>query len=1405
VAFPAGESLFAVDVSGIDPSKAGHVGVECDDGATLSQVMLKGAAAGDVVMWELSAALISGEACHSKEACHSRGATPMFFVVQIDGISVCGPEYPPAFNTQATRYEWQFHVPKDYNASRSNGLTMSIQVFSDSIEQDPLSKIAFGALRVVKHLSKVPFEHLNVYEPPNINGLNNTPNYYTPKEKSVRNTHLLGSYFQSDLIFDGHAVYVQFVEQQASARSEVGSSSVKIAYLFYSQGLWIVTDACSWDNLPNSPVLVTWGTPNSISGTWRELTPYRSPTVVGDNVDVSWQFNKQIPLQLFLRSIVHYAPDELPANSNECADWYPQCVSSSIQLNCLGSHNGSYVRVNSSSSFDFWRKSFSWAFWVKRENQSKAKFEYVIAQDSHQDRFDMSSDKELRVGFTDTNNFTFAFGKSNNFSLETASNTVDTEEWVHWAGSYEVPTRKRMVYRNGIVVASDSPPSHYLGSGNLIIGRARPPNKGNVTCSGPCPCTPSTETISGTISDGAADYIDNIDCQWLIASEYEISLSFTSFSTEHKHDWVTIYRCSTPSCSSDSREEIARLSGSNENSSNTYTSSTGYLQVVFTSDSPGLRDQGVYSWSSPLMAPENASRGLNCSHFDPCSNGSFCNFDYTVAMADAAMGNVKALYNNPIAIPLLPRLRDGTFFNSMDTDHNRCISLEEVWNATHQTDDANTIFAYLAGLTADDGSCTNNSISMPDVDAYLKTSNPRHAHTDIGAFLEFTNPHGVCRPCNACRDCFACGLSIDGAQACNKSCKYVELSGFTADWRVSQDAPPSCFQGHLDDVMILSRALKSAEIQFLFQRHSLADITSLVLRFSFNEGAADGTSVVRDLSGRGNHGILVNTHAQADSARVFDDTFPGRVLCGACPCRSVSSISVLQSFPALEQHSVISHAGHGVAVDVEHLTVALPDGATLDLIVFANYYNAQEEESASDTSSSIVATPADARTDNNSNNSGLISSSRSVGYQTESQVIMYDAVDAQFKLLQTLSTKGAVDLESFHMAAFMWLGIANSFDGSYETLDSVLYRWHPAAASFVEHQRFNAHGARQFKFLGCGAGKNFLALSQSTSSRNATDIYHWRWHLFPDDPPAAAAAASTSVPPSSPSPFSSERVKAKAMLEEEEALQGYSWVHVQSIVTEAPALLEGGLLGSTCKLIVSGSCDSCSQVWELVDTAPFVNEEWEQHFTIVQALPLSGVSAISLFHRGSFAYVSFTLQTPTGEDGSINSSSSDETEGGGGGGGGDALGSGGGGLVVYRFHPDADLLVASFEMLGVPAHFKTEYVSIAGENMLIIPSVSDTSVCHLASARLAGSSNWVVPSRGIADFTSSSMDFYSDFSSFALRNMSTASSLVDKSAGWQVSAVKMTAALSHEDSLDELQLRTARSRQLSSVSFNESL
>ena len=57
------------------------------------------------------------------------------------------------------------------------------------------------------------------------------------------------------------------------------------------------------------------------------------------------------------------------------------------------------------------------------------------------------------------------------------------------------------------------------------------------------------------------------------------------------------------------------------------------------------------------------------------------------------------------------------------------------------------------------------------------------------------------------------------------------------------------------------------------------------------------------------------------------------------------------------------------------------------------------------------------------------------------------------------------------MAGFSWLAIANSFDGAYTRLPSILYRWHAPAAAFVERQRFLGDGARQWKHFSCGAGQ----------------------------------------------------------------------------------------------------------------------------------------------------------------------------------------------------------------------------------------------------------------------------------------------------------------------------------------------
>ena len=122
-----------------------------------------------------------------------------------------------------------------------------------------------------------------------------------------------------------------------------------------------------------------------------------------------------------------------------------------------------------------------------------------------------------------------------------------------------------------------------------------------ITCSGSCACSPSSGQSSGTITDGSEDYSNGEDCRWLISSPSEIRLSFTSFSTESGYDYVTINRCTSSSCSS--TEQIARLSGSGTNVtslSNVYTSSTGYLQVLFTSDGSATMSGFAATWNTVL-------------------------------------------------------------------------------------------------------------------------------------------------------------------------------------------------------------------------------------------------------------------------------------------------------------------------------------------------------------------------------------------------------------------------------------------------------------------------------------------------------------------------------------------------------------------------------------------------------------------------------------------------------------------------------------------------------------------------------------------------------------------------------------------------------------------------------------
>ena len=103
------------------------------------------------------------------------------------------------------------------------------------------------------------------------------------------------------------------------------------------------------------------------------------------------------------------------------------------------------------------------------------------------------------------------------------------------------------------------------------------------SCSGSCPCTPSSGKSGGNFSDGSGYYTYDQTCTWLIAAAAKISLRFTSFDTESDYDFVTINLCTSSDC--DSKVQVARLSGSDVSSDMVFNTSMGYMQIEFTSDS----------------------------------------------------------------------------------------------------------------------------------------------------------------------------------------------------------------------------------------------------------------------------------------------------------------------------------------------------------------------------------------------------------------------------------------------------------------------------------------------------------------------------------------------------------------------------------------------------------------------------------------------------------------------------------------------------------------------------------------------------------------------------------------------------------------------------------------------------
>jgi len=123
----------------------------------------------------------------------------------------------------------------------------------------------------------------------------------------------------------------------------------------------------------------------------------------------------------------------------------------------------------------------------------------------------------------------------------------------------------------------------------------------SVTCSGSCLCEPSTGALSGSISDGPGNYSNNETCQWIISAQNapsgkwtEIDLSFSSFDT-NQDARIYIYECLDAACTS--VREVAVLQGDPVSARSSFSSSTGYMKIVFNTTGTDVAPGFVGDWT----------------------------------------------------------------------------------------------------------------------------------------------------------------------------------------------------------------------------------------------------------------------------------------------------------------------------------------------------------------------------------------------------------------------------------------------------------------------------------------------------------------------------------------------------------------------------------------------------------------------------------------------------------------------------------------------------------------------------------------------------------------------------------------------------------------------------------------
>jgi hypothetical protein len=113
--------------------------------------------------------------------------------------------------------------------------------------------------------------------------------------------------------------------------------------------------------------------------------------------------------------------------------------------------------INLGTSVNVANQSFTLEAWAKRN---------AISADHHIfGQGPTSTNNGLHVGFRNTNVFTCAF-YSNDLNTPAYSDT----DWHHWVCTYDVVSRDRRIYRDGLLVAQDTASANYQGTGQFNIG-----------------------------------------------------------------------------------------------------------------------------------------------------------------------------------------------------------------------------------------------------------------------------------------------------------------------------------------------------------------------------------------------------------------------------------------------------------------------------------------------------------------------------------------------------------------------------------------------------------------------------------------------------------------------------------------------------------------------------------------------------------------------------------------------------------------------------------------------------------------------------------------------------------------------------------------------------------------------